>query len=68
MGRSPKGDEVYHKFQMQPNSGKVPSSIKRWRESHGGTHAVMATALAKKDGSKKDAEKGLNEATSSVQS
>ncbi|EAS27296.2 uncharacterized protein CIMG_09901 [Coccidioides immitis RS] len=66
-GEVTKGDEVYHKFQMQPNAGKVPSSIKRWREGHGGTHAVMSTALVKKDGSKEDVEKGLNEAAASVQ-
>ncbi|EEH10505.1 conserved hypothetical protein [Histoplasma capsulatum G186AR] len=66
-GEVTKEDGTYHKFQMQPNAGKVPSSIKRWREGHGGTHAVMATALVKKDGSKEDAEKGLNEAAESVQ-
>ncbi|KAJ5981940.1 hypothetical protein N7451_012040 [Penicillium sp. IBT 35674x] len=66
-GEVTKADTVYHKFQMQPNAGKVPSSIKRWRDSNGGTHAVMAVALVKKDGSKEDAEKGLNEAAGSVQ-
>lgn len=65
-GEVTKADVVYHKFQMQPNAGKVPSSIKTWREGHGGTHAVMATALVKKDGSKEDAEKGLNDAAASV--
>ncbi|OOF98688.1 hypothetical protein ASPCADRAFT_204463 [Aspergillus carbonarius ITEM 5010] len=60
-------DVVYHKFQMQPNAGKVPSTIKRWRENHGGTHAVMATALVKKDGSKEDVEEGLKEAAASVE-
>ncbi|PWY91882.1 hypothetical protein BO94DRAFT_461369 [Aspergillus sclerotioniger CBS 115572] len=33
----------YHKFQLQPNAGKVPSTIKEWRDNNGGTHAVMAT-------------------------
>lgn len=65
-GEVVKGDNTYHKFQMQPNAGKVPSSIKRWREDHGGTHAVMATALVKKDGSKEEVEAGLAEATESV--
>jgi hypothetical protein len=60
-------DIVYHKFQMQANGGKVPSAIKSWRENHGGTHAVMATALVKKDGTKEDVEKGLNDAAGSVQ-
>ncbi|RMD43649.1 hypothetical protein DV735_g1433, partial [Chaetothyriales sp. CBS 134920] len=27
---------TYHKFQCQPNAGKVPSSVKRWRDSNGG--------------------------------
>ncbi|KAJ5679387.1 hypothetical protein N7462_007631 [Penicillium macrosclerotiorum] len=54
-GEITEGDDLYHKFQMQPKAEKVPSSIKRWRESNGGTHAVMATALVKKDGSKEDA-------------
>lgn len=50
---------IYHKFQMQPNAGKVPSSIKRWREANGGTHAVMANVLVKKDGTKEDVEEAL---------
>jgi hypothetical protein len=33
---------LYHKFQLQPNAGKIPSSVKQWRENNGGTHAVMA--------------------------
>lgn len=36
-------DKEYHKFQLQPNAGKVPSTIKEWRDNNGGTHAVMAT-------------------------
>lgn len=31
----------YHKYQLQPNSGKIPSTIQRWRENNGGTHAVL---------------------------
>jgi hypothetical protein len=52
---------------MQANGGKVPSIIKSWRESHGGTYAVIATALVKKDGTKEDVEKGLNDAIGLVQ-
>lgn len=33
----------YHKYQLQPNAGKIPSTIKEWRDRNGGTHAVMAT-------------------------
>jgi len=36
-----------HMFKMQPNAGKIPSSIKAWRDKNG-TDAVMATVLVKK--------------------
>ncbi|KAI9672561.1 MAG: hypothetical protein M1817_003327 [Caeruleum heppii] len=39
----------YNKFQVQPNAGKIPSPIKEWRESHGGTHAVFGTVFIEKD-------------------
>lgn len=58
---------IYHKFQLQPNAGNVPSTIKRWREANGGTHAVMADVLVKKDGTKKDVEEGLETAIDQVQ-
>jgi len=46
---------VYHKFQMQANQGNdIPSTIKNWRQANGGTHAVMANVLVKKDGTKED--------------
>jgi hypothetical protein len=59
-------DGVYNKFQMQPNAGKIPSSIKQWREANGGTHSVMASAYVKQGGSKDDVKKGLEEAAKSV--
>jgi hypothetical protein len=38
-----------HKYQLQPNAGsEIPSSIQRWREKNGGTHAVMASVYVKK--------------------
>lgn len=43
-----------------------PSSIKQWRESNGGTHAVIAIGFVKKDGTNEDVEKGLYEAVNSV--
>lgn len=61
-------DGPYHKFQMQPNAGKIPSSIARWRNANGGTHAVLATAYVKKDGTKEDVTEGLTEANKSVNS
>ena len=33
--------EKCHKFQLQPNAGKIPSTIKQWRDKNGGTHAVI---------------------------
>lgn len=65
-GEVSRADGTYHKFQLQANAGKVPSSIKQWRDANGGTHAVMATGYVKKDGTKEDVEKGLTEAAKSV--
>ena len=45
---------LYNKFQVQPNAGKVDSTIRRWREKKGGTHAVMGVMYVKKDGSVED--------------
>ncbi|KAL5523378.1 hypothetical protein ACEPAF_1645 [Sanghuangporus sanghuang] len=50
---------VYHKFQMRPNAGNdIPSTIKNWRDANGGTHAIMANMLVKKDGTKEDVSGG----------
>ena len=35
-----------HMFKMQPNAGKMPLSIKTWRDKYG-TDAAMATVLVK---------------------
>jgi hypothetical protein len=68
-GEVTKGGIDCHKYNLQPNAGnEVPSSIKRWREKNGGTHAVMASVYVKKDGSKEDVEKALEEAHKSVSS
>lgn len=45
---------VYNKFQVQPNAGDVPSSIRAWRDKNGGTHAVMGNMYVKKNGSVED--------------
>jgi hypothetical protein len=45
---------LYNKFQVQPNAGKVPSTIREWREKNGGTHAVMGVMYVKKGGSVDD--------------
>ena len=60
---------TYHKFQMQPNAGaKIPTAIKQWREKNGGTHAVMANVLVKKDGTKEDVQTSLEKAIEQVKS
>jgi len=51
---------VYHKYQCQPNAGKIPTSIKNWREANGGTHAVMGTMLVKKDGAADDVKASMD--------
>jgi hypothetical protein len=51
---------------MQPNAGKTPFSIQQWREKNDGTHAVMATALVKKGGTKNDVKKRLEEAAKPI--
>lgn len=41
--------QEFHRYQIQPNAGKIPSAWKRWRDEHGGTHAVIGTLKVKKD-------------------
>ncbi|KAK2759065.1 hypothetical protein FQN54_003164 [Arachnomyces sp. PD_36] len=48
----------YHKYQLQPNGGKIPSTIQRWRESNGGTHAVLTNMYIPKG---VDVDKGIFE-------
>ncbi|KAM5465989.1 hypothetical protein MauCBS54593_006237 [Microsporum audouinii] len=49
---------VYNKFQVQPNAGKVPSTIVSWREDNGGTHAVMGNMFVRKGGDEEDVMSG----------
>ena len=65
-GQVTRSDGIYHKFQMQPNSGNVPASIKQWREKNGGTHAVMADVFVKKDGTQQDVEEALKKGIDSI--
>ena len=50
---------TYNKFQVQPNAGKIPSSVKQWRDSNGGTHAVMGSMRVKKGGTADDVKEGF---------
>lgn len=57
-----------HKFNIQPNAGDdIPSTIKKWRQDNGGTHAIMARLYVKKDGTKDDVEKSLDEAHKTIE-
>lgn len=56
----------YHKYQCKPNAGRIPSSVREWREANGGTHAVMASILIKKDGTKEDVQTAVDEAVKTV--
>lgn len=51
---------------MQPNAGKIPSFIKKWRGQDSGTHSVMANALVKKGGTQEDVKKALEDVAKSV--
>lgn len=49
-----------HMFKMQPNTGKIPSSIKAWRDKNG-TDTVMAKILVKKDATMEEVKAALDE-------
>ncbi|KAL8726442.1 MAG: hypothetical protein Q9166_006720 [cf. Caloplaca sp. 2 TL-2023] len=51
---------TYHQYDVQPNAGDIPTTPKAFRDKHG-THATMAKALIKKDGTKEDVELGIKE-------
>jgi hypothetical protein len=57
---------VYNKFQCQPNAGKIPASLKDWRERHGGTHAVITTVLIKKGATKSEVVQAVEEALNRI--
>ena len=50
-----------HMFKMQPNAGKIPPSLKNWRDKNG-TDAVMATVLVKKGATKEEVKAALEAA------
>jgi hypothetical protein len=56
---------VYHKFQCQPNAGKIPSSIKQFRDKYG-THANIGSLLVKKDGNEEDVRSSMDEFMDSI--
>lgn len=52
--------QKYHKWQVQPNAGKIPSSWREWRDKNGGTHAVIGTVKVKDNATKDEVEEALN--------
>lgn len=49
-GEIEKDKQLFNKYKIQPNAGKVSSSIREWRDKNGGTHGVMTEIDIKKDG------------------
>ena len=52
----------FHRFQVQVNAGnKIPSSWKKWRETHPkGTHGIVVTIKVPDNGTKEDVEAALD--------
>jgi hypothetical protein len=59
--------QTFHKYQLQPNAGKVPASIEDWRNKNGGTHGVMTSILIKKDATKDEVTQAVDDAMKNVQ-
>ncbi|KAI0738764.1 hypothetical protein BC629DRAFT_1686867 [Irpex lacteus] len=51
----------YHTYKMQANQGKIPSSIKAWRDKNG-TDAVMAVVWVKVDATQEEVSAALDDA------
>lgn len=52
----------YNMFKLQANARKIPSTIQAWRDKNGGTHAVIATVLIKKNGTTDDVKAAIEAA------
>jgi len=59
-GEVTQNGQIYNKFQVQPNAGKAPSSVREWREKNGGTHAIIGSMLVKKGGTVNDVQEGFD--------
>lgn len=67
-GQVEQNGNTYEKFQIQPNAGKIPASIKEWREKNGGTHAVLTTIYVKKDASDDEVEAAIEKGLEDIRS
>ena len=62
-------DGIYNRFFMKPNAGNIQTTLKKWRNWRGqasGAHTTMAEMFVKRNGSKKDVEKGIDRVTEEV--
>lgn len=59
-GEVEENGEIYHRYQVQPNAGKIPSTWKVWRDKNGGTHSVIGVVKVKKSATKAEVEGALN--------
>ncbi|KAF2114560.1 hypothetical protein BDV96DRAFT_577057 [Lophiotrema nucula] len=58
----------YHKFQVQPNAGKIPTSISTWMKKNGSsTHAVMADVLVKDGATENEVEEAVENAFEDIE-
>jgi len=63
-----KNGTSYHKYQVQPNAGKIPTSISKWMEKNGKTtHAVMADVLVEEGATESDVEKAIDDAFDTIE-
>ncbi|KAF2258096.1 hypothetical protein CC78DRAFT_556709 [Lojkania enalia] len=60
------GDRFNYDEECQPSAGKIPASLKVWRERHSGTHAVITTVLIKKGGTKLEVLQAVKEAMRNI--
>jgi hypothetical protein len=57
----------HHKFQIQPNAGKVPTSISNWMDKNGKTtHATMANAYVKENATEEEVKDSILEALEKI--
>lgn len=58
----------YHKFQVQPNAGKIPTSISNWMKKNGSsTHAVMTNVLVKEGATQDEVETAVEHAFEEIE-
>jgi hypothetical protein len=59
--------QKFHKYQLQPNAGKIPASIEDWRNKNGGTHGVMTSIMVRQDATKEEVAQAVDDAIKKVQ-